>query len=469
MVDGIFDPVSSVIDCTSLKGLLAKYNRPGPRYTSYPTALQFHEGFRTEDFFEELERTNRVSRGKPLSLYVHLPFCSSVCFYCGCNVTFTRDRSRSWRYLNYLKEEMALMMPYFKAGRQVRQMHWGGGTPTFLSPEELCALFALLKQRFSFAPDAELGIEIDPRATTGCHLQTLGKLGFNRISMGVQDFDSEVQKAINRIQSENLTREVICKARQHGFRSVSLDLIYGLPRQSVAGFAETLEKILDLNPDRISLFNFAYLPQMLKHQKAIRPEELPSPETKVDLFLMAMRVLTGAGYRHIGMDHFAKPEDELCLAQESGNLQRNFQGYTTHGGCDLHAFGTSSISSFGRVYVQNRKNVHEYEKDLAEGRMPVWRGLRLGQEDQLRREIIMRLMCDFTLVWKRLEDCYAIKVSDHFADELFLLRGFEEDGLIRIREDGMDVTAKGRLLIRNICMIFDVHLHPASGRYSKTV
>lgn len=461
--------VFTVRNDSSLKDLLVKYNRPGPRYTSYPTALQFDEGFGVEDFWEELEHSNRVSRAKPLSLYAHLPFCSSVCFYCGCNVTFTKDRSRSWRYLNYLREEMDLVLPYFKEGRIVRQMHWGGGTPTFLSPEELASLFLLLKQRFCFAADAELGIEIDPRATTVHHLQTLGGLGFNRISMGVQDFDPGVQKAINRIQPEDLTREVIFQARQQGFRSVSLDLIYGLPRQTVEGFTATLHKVLDLNPDRISLFNFAYLPQMLKHQKAIRPEELPSPETKVDLFLSAAAILTGAGYKHIGMDHFAKPEDELCRAQELGKLHRNFQGYTTHAGCDLHAFGVSSISSFGRVYAQNRKKVHEYERDLAEGRMPLWRGLRLGQEDQLRREMIMKLMCDFSLSWKILEEHYAINVFRHFKKELGVLRELEEDGLVRIGEDGLEVSLRGRLLIRNICMVFDSYLKSRCGSYSKTV
>lgn len=449
--------------------LLAKYDTSGPRYTSYPTAPQFTENFSEND----LKQTIQSSNPTPLSLYFHLPFCESVCFFCGCNVTFTADRSRPHAYTESLIQEMDLVIPLLalkEKNQKVHQLHWGGGTPTFFSPDQLHYLGDAIRQRFTFADNAEIGLEIDPRETTETHLKTLEQLGFNRLSMGIQDFDPTVQKAINRNQPEAMTRKIIETAREHGFQSISVDLIYGLPHQTETTFAQTLEKIIQLNPDRIALFNFAYLPEMIRHQKAIAVEALPSAQEKFAILRRAITRFSEAGYRYIGMDHFAKPNDTLCRAQDQGTLSRNFQGYTTHGECDLYAFGVSAISQIQNVYVQNQKNIHDYTKALANHSLATQRGIQLTPDDLLRREIIMTLMCHFELDTKKIEKKYHITFTDYFSKELQAMLPLEQDKLVFRSNNKIQVTSTGRLLIRNLCMIFDVYLkQKPNQKFSRTI
>ncbi len=450
--------------------LIARYDTAGPRYTSYPTAPQFTEAFTAADLEQEIHDTNASPHPPPLSLYFHLPFCESVCFFCGCNVTFTSDRKRPVGYTGLLLQEMDAVAPKIAAGRKVTQLHWGGGTPTFFKPDQLRALHAATHERFAFAEDAEVGLEVDPRETTTEHLDVLQALGFNRLSMGIQDFDAQVQKAVNRIQPEDLTRRVIDEARTRGFRSVSVDLIYGLPFQTERSFAVTLERILSLNPDRVALFNFAYLPEMIRHQKAIKADALPSPIEKLAILKLAIGTFSSAGYRYVGMDHFAKPGDKLCRAQDEGTLYRNFQGYTTHAGCDLYAFGVSAIGQVGRTYAQNQKNIHDYERAIQSGGLATQRGIRLSDDDVLRREVIMRFLCDFSLDAKVIESQFGIKFDTYFADALEALKPMEADGLLRWKDGKIHVTPTGRLLIRNICMPFDAHLKTKPGqKFSRTV
>ncbi|HPA18234.1 MAG TPA: oxygen-independent coproporphyrinogen III oxidase [Verrucomicrobiae bacterium] len=451
------------------EALILKYDQPGPRYTSYPTAPLFTDRFTAADLWAEIEATNAAPQPPPLSLYFHLPFCESVCFFCGCNVTFTSDRTRPVGYTEILIREMDMIVPRLRPGRPVAQLHWGGGTPTFFSPPQLQALFDAIRSRFAFAEDAEIGIEIDPRETTPEHFDVLARCRFNRLSMGIQDFDPKVQQAVNRIQPEDLTRNTIETARQKGFSSISVDLIYGLPHQSEATFAKTLDAILRLDPDRIALFNFAYLPKQIRHQKAIEATALPSPREKLAILRRAIAEFTRAGYRFIGMDHFAKPDDPMCRAQDNGTLYRNFQGYTTHAGCDLFAFGVSAISSVGRTYGQNDKNSREYAAAIGAGRLAIVRGLRMSDEDILRREVIMRLMCDFALDMPALGARFGIDFPKHFAPCLEALRPLEADGLVRIADGRIEVSPAGRLLIRNICMAFDEHLAKTSAQFSRTV
>lgn len=451
------------------EALILKYDQPGPRYTSYPTAPLFTDHFTAADFLAEIDATNAAEKPPPLSLYFHLPFCESVCFFCGCNVTFTSDRTRPAGYTDVLIREMDMVVPRLRPGRPVAQLHWGGGTPTFFSPPQLEALFGAIRERFAFADDAEIGIEIDPRETTPGHFDVLARCQFNRLSMGVQDFDPKVQQAVNRIQPEALTRDTIQTARDKGFTSISVDLIYGLPHQTEATFARTLEAILRLNPDRIALFNFAYLPKQIRHQKAIDAAAMPSPKEKLAILRRAIADFTAAGYRFIGMDHFAKPDDPMCLAQDAGTLYRNFQGYTTHAGCDLYAFGVSSISSVGRTYAQNDKDSRQYAATIASGQLAIRRGLRMTDEDALRHEVIMRLMCDFALDMGAIGRRFAIDFPTHFADCLDALRPLQLDGLVTLSPDRIQVSPAGRLLIRNICMAFDEHLPKTHAQFSRTV
>ena len=450
--------------------LVAKYDRSGPRYTSYPTAPHFTEEFTADSFREEIRGTNAASGAPPLSLYFHLPFCESVCFFCGCNVTFTSDRKRPGAYTESVVREMDAVAALVDRKRPVEQLHWGGGTPTFFRPEQMRALHEATRARFNFSPDAEIGLEVDPRETTDEHVKILAALGFNRLSMGIQDFDPRVQKAVNRIQPEDLTRRVIEQARAAGFASISVDLIYGLPYQTEASFAATIEKVLALDPDRVAVFNFAYLPEMVRHQKAIPAEALPSPAEKLAILRRASEAFAAAGHRYVGMDHFAKPGDELCRAQDAGRLTRNFQGYSTHGGCDLYAFGVSAISQVGRAYVQNQKNVHIYEEMARKGGFATWRGLLLTPEDELRREVIMRLMCDFRLDTADFGKKHGISFGEHFAEALQALVPMERDDLLSFRGDILTITPTGRFLIRNICMAFDARLAEKPGhRFSRTV
>lgn len=450
--------------------LVARYDTSGPRYTSYPTAPQFSDAFTAADFRREIEAANAAKDAPPLSLYFHLPFCESVCFFCGCNVTFTSDRKRPAPYTDLLIREMDAVAPLISPHRRVAQLHWGGGTPTFFSPDQLRALHEATQKRFTFADDAEIGLEVDPRETTGEHLRVLSELGFNRISMGIQDFDPDVQKAVNRIQPEETTRRVIEGARERGFRSVSVDLIYGLPHQTETGFARTLERVIALDPDRVAVFNFAYLPEMIRHQKAIRAEALPAPSEKLAILKRCIRDFTAAGYRFIGMDHFAKPGDELCRAQDAGTLYRNFQGYTTRAGCDLHAFGVSAISSVGRVYAQNRKNIHEYGDAVKGDGFATQRGIRLSDDDLARREVIMRLLCDFALDPAAIGRRFGLDFDSVFGDALRELEPMERDGLLRRENGRFVVTPSGRLLVRNLCMPFDAYLKKKPGqKFSRTV
>lgn len=450
--------------------LVARYDTSGPRYTSYPTAPHFTEKFTAADYRAEVTRTNALADAPPLSLYVHLPFCESVCFFCGCNVTFTSDRKRPGPYTQLLLREIAAMTGLVARGREVRQLHWGGGTPTFFSPDQMRTLHEATREHFRFAADAEVGLEVDPRETTSAHLRMLGQLGFNRLSMGVQDFDPQVQKAVNRVQSEEITRRAIEEARQVGFRSVSVDLIYGLPFQTESSFAATLERVVALQPDRVAVFNFAYLPEMIRHQKAIQREALPAPREKLAILRRAIEFLCATGYRYVGMDHFAKPDDEMCRAQDDGALYRNFQGYTTHAGCDLYAFGVSSISQVGRTYAQNQKNIHQYETALGAEGWATQRGILLSDEDILRREVIMRLMCDFALDMKAIGQRFHLDFESHFADALTALQPMIADGLMRREGDRLVVTPTGRLLVRNLCMPFDAYLKPGDGqRFSRTI
>ncbi|MDR2463176.1 MAG: oxygen-independent coproporphyrinogen III oxidase [Verrucomicrobiales bacterium] len=445
--------------------LLSRYSVAGPRYTSYPTAPQFSNQFTGEDLLREIADAD----ARPLSLYVHLPFCASVCFYCGCNVTFTADRSRSAAYVRTLLREVDLTREHLSAGREVAQLHWGGGTPTFFAPRELDELIGGIGERFRFAADAELGVEVDPRATTAEHLRVLGAAGFNRLSVGIQDFDADVQRAIHREQSAEQTLTVITEARRRGMRSVSVDLMYGLPRQSRDSFARTLDLTLTLNPDRLALFNFAYLPGMLRHQRAIKAAELPSPAVKLAIFQLAVERLSAAGYEYVGMDHFARADDDLCRAQREGKLSRNFQGYSTHADCDLLAFGVSAISSPGRVYAQNHKNINDYIAAIEGSRSAVARGIRLTDDDVLRREVIMRLMCDFELDTLAVGEKFKIDFFKYFAASCSALKPLVADGLLVVSGGKITVTPTGRFLIRNIAMCFDAYLKARRQRFSKTV
>ncbi len=452
------------------RALLAKYDRPGPRYTSYPTAPHFTEEFDSAAYQAEIVRSNRDEADRPLSLYMHLPFCDTLCYYCGCNVVVTTRRERLEPYLLHLKEEIKRVAEQIAPGRVVTQLQWGGGTPTYLSPEQIRDLMATIRSHFTFDPALEAGVELDPRECTLEHLSALVESGFNRASMGIQDFDPEVQQRVNRVQPEQMTRAVFDNCRQVGFKSINVDLIYGLPLQTVARFLPTVETVIHMAPDRIATFNYAHVPWLKKHQKLLKEETLPSSGDKLDIFEVTAHRFTEAGYQFIGMDHFARPDDEIAVAQREGTLYRNFQGYTTHAGCDLYAFGMTAIGQLSRCYVQNVKTLGDYYAALDNGDLPVERGLMLTDEDLLRREVITRLMCDFALDPTDFEGRFGIDFDDHFAEALSAFGAFEADGLVEKRGRGYTVTAAGRLLIRNIVMPFDAYLGTREGeRYSRTV
>jgi oxygen-independent coproporphyrinogen-3 oxidase len=450
--------------------LLRKYDRPGPRYTSYPTAPQFSKDFGASQFLEEIRRTNQQDNPRNLSLYFHIPFCDTLCYFCGCTMVISRNRRRIREYVEYMIQEMQLISPLVRPDRRVEQLHWGGGTPTYLDPEEIRLLFAGIRENFDFTPDAEIGVEIDPRGLTEEHMVALREVGFNRASMGVQDFNPDTQKAVNRIQPEELTRHFVQVARDLGFQSVNLDFIYGLPFQTVTTFADTLERLIDISPDRIALFNYAHVPWLKKHQRIIDPDTLPKPEEKLAILKLSIERLTEAGYVYIGMDHFAKPNDELTIAQRNKTLYRNFQGYSTRANCDLYAFGMSAISQTETVYAQNVKEIPAYSEALKEGRLATERGYRLTTDDQIRRHVIMRLMCDFELDKRSVEDRFGIYFDGYFEEALAQLEEFEDDGLVEFDGPILRVTGMGRLLIRNIAMAFDAYLK-TEGRpiYSRTV
>ncbi len=452
--------------------LLRRYDKAGPRYTSYPTAVQFHSGFGEVEYRAWAERSNAGNPASPLSLYVHLPFCDTVCYYCACNKVVTKDHSRAAPYLQRLFRETALQGALFDRSRRVDQLHWGGGTPTFISHTEMRALMASLGECFSLRTDdgGEYSIEIDPRTAGEPTIRMLRELGFNRISLGVQDFDPVVQKAVNRVQSEQETVAVLDAARQHGFRSVNIDLIYGLPHQSTESFARTLDRVIAVGPERLSVFNYAHLPELFKPQRRINVGELPSAAVKLDILQLTIDTLGAAGYVYIGMDHFARPDDELAIAQRNGTLYRNFQGYSTHADCDLVGLGVSAIGKIGGSYSQNVRTLDDYYSRLDAERLPVMRGTELSQDDLLRREVITRLICHFELDLDALSERFAIRFLDYFALELAELQSMQHDGLLVIDPHSIRVSPSGKLLIRNICMIFDRYLRAQKEqRFSKVI
>ena len=448
---------------------IKKYNVPGPRYTSYPPAVHFKPELSTDLVLDRIRANNLTSRD--ISLYFHLPFCRSLCWYCGCNTVITRSQGHSEIYLQYLEKEMDIISRLTNPSRKVTQVHLGGGTPTFLTPDEIRRLGDLVRSRFRIASDAESGVEIDPRRLTREHMVAMRDAGHNRISIGVQDIDPQVQAAINRIQPFELSQRSVEWARECGFQSISIDLIYGLPHQSAASFAHTLEQILTLQPDRLALFSYAHVPWIKPAQKLLRPETMPTPETKFAIFKLAVEALAENGYAYIGMDHFARRGDELEVAQREGKLQRNFQGYSTRAGADIHAFGMTSISQTPDIYWQNEKLLKRYYDRLDAGQLPVANGYALTADDQLRRQTIMRLMCDMKLDYPAMSDLLGVDFSSYFAREISSLTNLEQDGLIRTTGAGIDVTQSGRLLIRNIAMCFDPHVAaaPKEGVYSRTI
>jgi oxygen-independent coproporphyrinogen III oxidase len=450
--------------------LIRKYDVSGPRYTSYPTADRFVEAFGEPQLKQWLAKRNIGGFSQPLSLYVHLPFCDTLCYYCACNKVVTRDHSRSAKYIKYLEKELAVATPLLGEARAIDGMHWGGGTPNFLSREEMRELVGMVEARFAHGAKTEYSIEVDPRSAEPGRMAFLAELGFRRLSIGVQDFDPAVQKAAHRIQSVEVTRQVMMEAREHGFRSVNLDLIYGLPRQTLDSFSRTLDQVLLLNPDRIALYNYAHLPKVFKPQRRIAEAELPSPETKLQLMTLAIGRLTRAGYLYIGMDHFARADDELALAQSFGQLSRSFQGYSTHGG-DLLGIGVSSIGQIGPTYYQNLKDLERYYAALDAGRLPVMRGIELTPDDLVRRAVIQALTCHFRLSIEAIELSHLIDFKTYFSVELQMLRKLADDGLVELEPDWIVVTPKGRLLVRAVCMLFDRYLREARERasYSKVI
>jgi oxygen-independent coproporphyrinogen-3 oxidase len=451
--------------------LIRKYDGFGPRYTSYPTADRFHDGFTAAHYVEALAGRRDAPTAQPLSLYVHLPFCNTICYYCACNKIITANRGRSAKYVRYVGHEIDIVSSLIEGDRTVSQLHWGGGTPTFLAHEEMASLMRMLRDAFAFRADTEASIEVDPRKVEPAMIAFLRELGFNRISLGIQDFDPAVQKAVNRIQSEEETRTVVEAARAHGFGSINADLIYGLPRQTVTGFEATLDKVIDLAPDRIALYGYAHVPHLFKAQRQIVAHELPAADVKLAILQTAIERLTRAGYVYIGMDHFAKPGDELAVALREGKLHRNFQGYSTRPDCDLVAFGISAIGKVGTNYVQNLKTLDQYYQALDARRLPVMRGVALTEDDRLRRDIIQKVMCEFRLDFGAIERKHGLRFAERFAPELAALAPLASDGLVRVRDDGLEVTPRGRMLVRIVAMVFDRYLREARERasYSRVI
>jgi oxygen-independent coproporphyrinogen III oxidase len=451
------------------EGILNRFDIPGPRYTSYPTADRFVEAFDRNAFAEALRARASGVVNSALSLYVHLPFCNTVCYYCGCNKVITKDRGKSAEYAGYIAREADLVLEHLTGSRTIEQLHFGGGTPTFMSNEELGQLMEVLTTRFPLADKGEFSIEVDPRTTPPDKVETLGRLGFNRMSVGVQDFNPDVQKAVNRLQSFEMTQATVDAARANGFKSINLDLIYGLPKQNRETFAETLDKVMVLSPERIALYHYAHLPDRFKPQRRINSEDVPSSAEKMKIMLDAIRRLTAAGYQYIGMDHFAKASDDLARAQRQGRLHRNFQGYSTRPDCDLVGLGVSSISKIGPTYSQNVRTLEEYYDILKQGMLPTVRGIVLDRDDILRRAVIMALMCHFEVSKEAIETTYMIRFDEYFKTELAALKQFEDEGLAENSAEWVNVTPRGKLLVRAIAMQFDRYLRSdeRQRRYSK--
>lgn len=453
------------------RDLLRRYDVAGPRYTSYPTALAFTEDYGEADYRAAIRHSNEDPIPRPLSLYVHIPFCASPCFYCGCTKVITRDRTRAAVYVDHLEREIDRVAALVDDDRLVKQLHFGGGTPTFLAPGRLDGLLEWMAGRFSFSAGLECAIEVDPRTVTTEQVAMLAASGFNRMSLGVQDFDPAVQAAVNRVQSPDDTLAVLEAARRACPLGVNVDLIYGLPNQTPESFGRTLETLVAARPSRIAAYGYAHLPERFKPQRRIRSEELPSPEEKLELLRLTIERLTGAGYVYIGMDHFAVPGDELVRARDEGRLHRNFQGYSSQAECDILGFGMSAIGDVGGAYVQNLKDIGAYQDAVAAGRLPVWRGYRATREDLLRRAVIQAVMCRDGLDFDAFAERFGVDFREHFAPELRRLETLEADGLVRLDGDGLRVTRTGRLLLRAVAMVFDAHLPPrgAPSAYSRIV
>jgi len=441
-------------------GLLRRYDLPGPRYTSYPTAPQFTPDFDESALRKVARESNDDPIPRPLSIYVHVPFCASPCFYCGCNRIITRDRSRGDAYLARLEREISMTAAIFDRDRDVVQLHFGGGTPNFLSPAQLRDVVAALRRHFHFADrhDSDLSIELDPRSLSPSDIADLARIGFNRASLGVQDFDPAVQAAVNRVQTVEETLAIMEACRRYGLRSVNVDLIYGLPKQTPPGFAQTLDTVIAARPDRLAVYSYAHLPQIFKPQRRIDAAHLPAPDVKLALLHMAIERLTSAGYVYIGMDHFALPDDDLAMAQARGSLHRNFMGYTTHADSDLVGLGVSAISHIGASFSQNPRDLQSWEAAIDDGRLPVFRGMLLDDDDRLRADLIQRLMCQGEIPVSSLERRYAIDFRNYFRDDLERLQPMVDDDLVRIEAARIVATSQGRLLLRNIAMCFDRYL-----------
>lgn len=450
--------------------ILEKYGRPGPRYTSYPTALQFTGDFGQREFERAIVESNRSADGRDLSLYFHFPFCESLCYYCGCNMQVTRNRDYISDYLRYLKREIDLLAELVNTKRRVVQVHWGGGTPTYLTTAEIADVAAHIANRFRIASGAEVSIEIDPRCLTEDHLRTIRRSGFNRVSFGVQDFNREVQEAVNRIQPESLTRRAVAEARELGFESINVDLIYGLPFQTVDTYRETIDKIIDIAPDRLAVFNYAHVPWMKKHQALIPEEAIPRAGERLKILKLVIERFTDSGYVYIGMDHFARPDDELAVALGNHTLRRNFQGYTTHANLDIYAMGVSSISELRDVYAQNTKTISDYKLRIDRGEIPTTVGCRLDDDDRLRRYVIQELMCNSRIMKADIREKFDVDFDSYFVDSIKQLDEFVNDGLVTKHADRLQVEQGGRLVVRNIAMAFDRYLSgDMTKKYSRTV
>lgn len=453
------------------KDLLRRYDVAGPRYTSYPTAPQFHQAFDETELKRCIERSNQALIPPQLSLYVHVPFCLSPCFYCGCNRIITRDMARGARYLDDLRQEVGMMAPLFDRDREVVQLHFGGGTPNFLSAEQLSHFVGFLKESFTFSDNEhrDISIEMDPRTVCEADIGVLAKAGFNRASMGVQDFNPDVQKAVNRIQSVAQTQAIMRACRAEGFRSVNMDLIYGLPNQTVDGFARTLDAVIEMRPERLAVYSYAHLPHLFKAQKQLDASLLPSGETKLSLLQLSIETLTQAGYEYIGMDHFALPTDDLAKAQHDGKLHRNFMGYTTHAHSDLIGLGVSAISHIGNSFSQNHRAIHEWEAALKQNELPLFRGMRMSHDDVIRADLIQQLMCHGEIKAAWMKRIHHIDFTEYFQESLQRIRALEVDGLVTQNQDSLKATDAGRLLLRNIAMCFDAYFTPSKSEGEKQV
>jgi oxygen-independent coproporphyrinogen-3 oxidase len=448
--------------------LVKKYNVAGPRYTSYPPATKFTDAISLPQLEEKILENNQTERD--LSLYFHIPFCETLCWFCGCTTVITKNHGEGKPYLDYLEKEVAQMAARLNPNRKIAQLHWGGGSPTFLSPDEIRRLGEIIHTHFKFADDIEAGVEIDPRRLTREHIVALREIGFNRASLGVQDFEPQVQEAIHRIQPREMTQLTLDWLRENNFGSINLDLIYGLPFQTVETFSRTLDAVLEMSPDRLAVFSYAHVPWLKPAQKILEQKILPTPEVKLELLKVVIERLTENNrYVYIGMDHFAKPADELVVAQRNKTLQRNFQGYSTRGNADIYAFGMSAISQIPDAYWQNQKELANYFAALNGKKIPLARAYFLTDEDKIRREIIMRLMCDLSLDFSAMSQKLGINFFEKFADELGALKFFEADGLIHFSENGFEVTDFGRLFIRNIAMVFDDTLVVGEKKHSRTI